>query len=175
MHPLFWPRARAYARDAVVYLGVAAAMVPIGIPLSMAGIGRHRWAVVGVSSVPPLIAAVIAARAESNGRDDTWGKRAEHLTLRTVEGSRPTFGDALLRNLAKIAVPWQLGHVVAIGAVGGRFKTNDPLTLAATAVVYPLIGIQLWTCARGDGRGLHDRLAGTVVTQSSHPERPRQE
>lgn len=169
MHPLFWARTRAYARDAVTYLGVAAATVPIGIPLAMAGIGRYRWAVLGVSSVPPLIAAVIAARAESDGRRDTWGKRAEHLTVHTLDGNRPTFGVALLRNLVKITVPWQLGHAVAIGAIEGGFDTNDTLTLSTTAVLYPLVGVQLWACARGDGRGLHDRIARTVVSERPHP------
>ena len=70
MH-LFWPRVGAYARDAVIYLGVAAATVPVGIALSTAGIGQSRTAVIGVSSVPPLLAALIRARAESDGRRDT--------------------------------------------------------------------------------------------------------
>lgn len=148
----------------MIYLGVAAATVPVGIVLSTAGIGQSREAVIGVSSVPPLLAAMIAARAESNGRPDTWGKRAEHVTVGTRDGNRPTFGVALLRNLVKITLPWQLGHIVTIGAVYGGFETSDPLTLAATAVVYPLIGVQLWTCARGEGRGLHDRLARTAVS-----------
>ena len=139
--------------------------MPVGIALSTAGIGQSRVAVIGVSSVPPLLAALIAARAESNGRRDTWGKRAEHVTVGTRDGNRPTFGVALLRNLVKITLPWQLGHIVTIGAVYGGFETSDPLTLAATAVVYPLIGVQMWTCARGEGHGLHDRLARTVVSR----------
>ena len=71
--------------------------------------------------------------------------------------------DARWGNLVKITVPWQIGHVVAIGAADGGFENGDPVTFAAGLATYPIIGIYLWTCARGDGRGVHDRLAGTVV------------
>lgn len=164
VHPLFWPRCRAYARDAVGYFGVALATLPAGIWLNQAGIGSSRPAVIGLSFVSPLIAAAWAARAESTAARATWGKRAERLRVQTIDGDQATYPAALIRNLVKISLPWQIGHVVAIGASDGGLEDGDPLILAATAVIYPLIGIMVWLCARDSGRGLHDRLAGTVVT-----------
>jgi hypothetical protein len=66
----------------------------------------------------------------------------------------------------KIGIPWQLGHVVAIGSTFGGFERRDPATLAAAAVVYPLMVVMVVLAARGSGRALHDRLAGTQVRRA---------
>jgi uncharacterized RDD family membrane protein YckC len=165
MHPLLAARTKAYLRDAVTYLGVAAATVPVGLVLRHEGIGQHPGFLLAVSAVPPLVASVIAARQESGAHRATWGKRRQGLVVTTSSGERVPFGRALVRNLVKIGIPWQLGHTVAIGAAYGGFERGDPLTLAATAVTYPLVAVMIVAVARGTGRGLHDRVAGTAVAR----------
>lgn len=117
----------------------------------------------GVSAIPPLAATVIAARQESGPTAATFGKRRQGLVVRSRGGTLVTFTRGLIRNAVKIGVPWQLGHVVAVGAVFGSFDDADPLTLAATALTYPMLGAMVVAGATGNGRALHDRLAGTVV------------
>lgn len=164
-HPLAVRRARAYALDAVGYLGVAAATVPLGMLVRTVGGEPSRAVVLALSAIPPLVATVWAARAESSTRGATWGKR--RLGLRVVadeDSARLPFGQALVRNAAKIGVPWQLGHTVAVGAAFGGFDEADPLTIAATAVTYPLLAVMIGTVTLGSGRGIHDRLAQAHVT-----------
>ncbi|MET1005641.1 MAG: RDD family protein [Propionibacteriaceae bacterium] len=163
MHPLLAARARAYVRDAGTYLGVAAATVPFGLVLRQQGFGQSPGFLLAVSAVPPLVATLIAAGQESGVHHATWGKRRQSLVVTTMTGQPVSFGRALVRNVVKIGIPWQLGHTVAIGAAFGGFETGDTLTLAATAVTYPLIALMIVMVARRNGRGLHDRLAGTVV------------
>lgn len=162
MHQLAGRRAKAYLRDCLGYAGIAAATVPIGLALNAAGVGEHRGAVIAVSGVPPVVAAVVAARQES-GRGSTWGKRREALAVTGTDGAAVPFDRALWRNAVKITVPWQLGHVVAIGAAYGGYEDGDPLTIGATAVLYALGAAMAVTLLRGEGRGLHDRAARTVV------------
>ncbi len=163
MHPLAGARARAYLVDCATSLGVAAAMVPFGAAAHRAGWGAHRSFVLGVSAVPPLLATVLAARQEAGPRAGTPGKRREGLVVTTGSGAPVPLARALVREAVKIGVPWQLGHVVAVGAAYGGFARRDPLTLVATALTYPLLAVMAAAAALGSGRALHDRVAGTVV------------
>lgn len=164
MHPLARPRATAYLLDCIGYLGVAAAMVPVGIVVAATtDLGTSRAYSQLVSAVPPAIATVIAARAESGPRRATWGKRRRGLEVVAKGGGTPGFGAALLRNTAKIFLPWQLGHLTTIGAIWGAFDEGDPLTIGASIGCYALMAAYAWTVLRGSGRGIHDLLAGTTV------------
>lgn len=165
MHPLAARRARAHLTDCVGYLGVAAATVPVGVLIATTtDLGSRPLYGHLVSAVPPAIATAIAARAESGPRRATWGKRREELEVTGTNGSALSLGRALTRSTAKIFVPWQLGHIVAIGAAWGGFERRDPLTLAASVAVYGVIGLYAWTSLRGNGRGVHDLLADSRVT-----------
>ncbi|HEX6055842.1 MAG TPA: RDD family protein, partial [Intrasporangium sp.] len=130
-----------------------------------------RPLVYALSCAPPILAAVIAARAEASSARATWGKRREGLTvhdaLAVTVGQRIPFKRALVRNLVKISLPWQLGHTVAFGAAEGGFEKLDPVTIGAAAALYPLLGVMLWTALRGDGRAVHDRVAATQVRGSA--------
>lgn len=180
--PLLVRRARAYARDCVGYLVLPAAMLPIGIPLATRiGDGGTARAVALVSSaIPPVLAALWAARAESGPRASTWGKRREGLRVETMpggpggpggarsggagpDGSRVPLARAFVRNLVKIAIPWQLGHVVAVGAVYGDFDTGATGTMVATVLLYGVVIVLVGTVMLGSGRGIHDRIAVTRV------------
>lgn len=162
MHPLAIPRARAYLRDWGTYLGLAAATAPLGVVGQITGWGRKPSFNYAVSSVPPILAALLAARQEAR-QGATPGKRRHHLLVTKREGIPITFGRALARNCLKIAIPWQLGHMVAIGAGFGGFDRRDPLTLGAAFVTYPLLAAMILSVVLGDGRAIHDRLSGTRV------------
>jgi len=63
----------------------------------------------------------------------------------------------------KIGIPWQLGHVAAMGAAYGGFEQRDAPTYASTMLVYPLIIAMIVVVVFGRGLGLHDRVTGTWV------------
>jgi hypothetical protein len=181
LHPLAGRRACAYALDAIGYVGIAAALVPAGLVLLRVG-PPSPGQVVALSAVPPVLAALWAARAESGPTAATWGKRRFGLSVRVrataaglgpAEGAAPGFGRALVRNIVKIAVPWQVGHVVAIGAATGGFDRGDALTMTATIIAYPLIAVWVLAVILGSGRGVHDRLASTAVIEAAGKVRSR--
>ena len=164
MHPLARRRCLAHLTDCAGCLGVAASMLPLGaVIVRTTDLASRPLFGHVISVVPPVIATVVAARAESGPPRATWGKRRQGLEVVGAGGGAPTPREALVRNAAKILVPWQLGHTVAIGAAWGGFEKRDPVTCASALAVYGLIGWFAWTGLRRDGRGPHDRLAGTRV------------
>jgi len=174
MHPLARPRALGYLADCVGYVGIAAAMVPLGaIVHANTDLGADPAYAYLASTVPPAIAAVLAARAESGPRRATWGKRRQGLVVAGLDGETLSLGRALGRNVAKIFVPWQLGHMTAIGAVQGGFNRGDPVLYAVSFASYAVIGVYAWTGLRGSGRGVHDMIAGSQVTSAAAPRRAR--
>ena len=168
MHPLAKRRCLAYAADAAGSFGIAASMLPLGaVIVKTTDLASRPLFGHVISVVPPVIATVVAARAESGPSRATWGKRRQGLEVLGRDGRATTPREALVRNAAKILVPWQLGHIATISAVWGGFEKRDPVTYAGYLAVYWLIGWFAWTGLRGDGRGPHDRLAGTRVTAAA--------
>lgn len=167
MNRLAGRRGRAYLRDCIVYAGIAAATVPLGMAAHAAGWGGNRAFVLAASAVPPVVATWLAAKQESGPARATWGKQRHGLVVTDRHGRPIDRRRALLRNTVKIGVPWQLGHTVAIGAAFGGFETRDRLTIAATVVTYPLLAVMILAVARGQGRGLHDRVADTAVVAAA--------
>lgn len=163
VNPLWARRARAYLRDCLGYAGIAALEVPLGLAVSGTALASNAVFLAVVSSVPPAAACLLAARSESGSSGATWGKRAESLRVVTVAGEGIPFGRALWRNLAKIFLPWTLGHVVAFGAAQGGFDRNDPLTLTATALIYAWLLATALMASVGSGRTPHDHASGTRV------------
>ncbi len=164
MHPLAQRRTLAHLTDCAGYLAVSAATIPLGVAIvTTTDLGRRPAFAHLISMVPPAIATVLAARAESGPLRATWGKRRQGLQVTGTDGATLTVGRALGRNAAKIFVPWQLGHASAIGAAWEGFRKRDPLTWASTVTVYTLIGLYAWTGLRGSGRGVHDLLADSEV------------
>lgn len=165
MNPLATARARAYLRDCLGYLGIAALEVPLGLAVLRTPLASSSAFVAVASSVPPVAATVIAARAEAGSRRATWGKRCEQLEVDGADGA-PSLGRAVLRNAVKIGLPWTLGHVVVYRAMDGGFERADPVTWAATAAVYGLGAATVGLGLAGRGRTLHDLVAGTRVVAS---------
>lgn len=164
MNPLARRRALAHLTDGVLYLGIAAATVPVGVlVVTTTDLGASRTFAHLVSTVPPLVATIVAARAESGPDRATWGKRQQGLQVLGADGGALGRREALLRNTAKIVIPWQLGHVTAISAAWGGFEDGSPLTWSATIATYAVIGVYAVTVLRGSGRGPHDLLAGSHV------------
>lgn len=167
MNQLAGARARAYLVDGGLYLGIAVLQVPVGLAGIRLGRSSNPAWVYAASAVAPIAAAVLAARAESGPRQATIGKGREHLIVISspaeVADGALSLARALVRNVVKITVPWQLGHTVALGASRGGFDERDPLTIVSTALIYPLLAAMAWTGLRGIGRALHDRMAGSVV------------
>jgi uncharacterized RDD family membrane protein YckC len=176
LHPLAGRRLISYGLDCAGYLGLAVATVPAGLLLRRRRVLSERDLLV-VSAMLPLAATGWAARAESGTASATLGKRRCHLVVRDHRtGCPPSTGAALLRNTVKIFVPWQLGHIstiTGITGITGGFDRNRPLTLVTTVATYGLIAATLASVALGDGRALHDRIAGTVVaaTEAATPRR----
>jgi uncharacterized RDD family membrane protein YckC len=160
MHPLTSRRALAYLEDCLRFLGLAALMVPLGLAVRHHG-RPARTTVVGLSALPPVAATVIAAVQES--RRGTPGHRRARLLVLDRQGAPPGLARALLRNTVKIGLPWQLGHLVGVGAAYGGFERRDPWTLVPTALVYPWFAAVAAGVATGSGQALHDRVAGTQV------------
>lgn len=169
MHPLARRRATGYLRDCAGYLGIAAAMVPLGLVINaVTDLGQSRTYVHAASVVPPAIATLVAARAESGPRRATWGKRRVGLQVEDVSTGGPIpFGRALARNSLKILIPWQAGHVTTIAAIRGGFEEGDPIAYGASFLVYGMMAVYAVTCLRGSGRGPHDLAAGDVVVDVS--------
>lgn len=164
MHPLAGRRGKAYLLDCARIVGVGVAMVPLGVAAHRRGlIGPYPLRSHLISAVLPVIATVWAAREESGPMRATRGKRGQELTVTTDDGTAMSFRGALLRNTVKIFIPWQLGHTVAIGAAYGGYERKDPITLGATALTYPLLGVLIGSVVRGHGRAIHDRVVGSVV------------
>lgn len=161
MHPLLLARSRAYLLDCLAYLAVPAALLPVGLVVRRRPGGLDRRLVLALSAIPPVAGTLLAAAAES--RQGTRGHRAEGLTVLTSDGRVPSFRRALLRNAVKVGAPWQLGHVVALGAADEGFERRDPWTITAAAALYPWMAAALVAVATGSGRGLHDRAAATHV------------
>lgn len=178
MHPLAARRALAHLTDCVGSLGVVAATVPIGaVVATTTDLGRKPLYSHLVSMVPPAIATVLAARAESGPERATWGKRRQGLEVAELDGTRLSVGKALARNTAKVFVPWQLGHAATLSGVWGGFEKKNPqitaLTVCAYVATYAVIGTYAATVTRGSGRGVHDLLAGSRVTARARRRRSR--
>ena len=138
-------------------------MVPFGVVAHRAGWSRRRICQDAVSAALPALAALVAAAQESGPAQSTWGKRRYGLTVTVRVGGPASFGRTARCNTAKIAVPWQLGHIAAIGAFPGVSGRRDPITFAATALAYPVVGVVIGSMWAGSGRAVHDRLARTDV------------
>lgn len=172
MHPLAARRTRAYARDCVRYLAITVVTAPLSVLAEKAHErGRSREFAWVVSAVPPLIATVVAAGGEARS-GTTAGKRHHGLRVVSAEGAAVGTGRSLLRNVVKIAVPWQLGHMVAVESAFGGLERRDPLTITAAVVSYTLPAVMIALVCGRQGRALHDRIAGTTVLPAGRPAGP---
>ncbi|MDP9026729.1 MAG: RDD family protein [Actinomycetota bacterium] len=143
------------------WLGVVAAA---GALLFVTGVTRGVDDATGnlvgfITLIVPI--TVAAAGFDQSARHATPGKR--RLRLRVVsESGGPGFTRALVRNVIKYALPWELAHTAVFALVGST--TAPPLWVAvvlAAAYGIPIVSLVLLIAT---GRPLHDRVARTSVT-----------
>jgi uncharacterized RDD family membrane protein YckC len=73
---------------------------------------------------------------------------------------------SLARNVIKIAVPWELGHTVALGYVSTA-SGNVPVWLwVLTGIIYGWLLLNLILLIIPSRKPIHDRMAGTIVVRT---------
>lgn len=162
------PRAAAFALDAATYLIIPALLLPLGLLLVRHGVVLNSTAVNAIGLVLVIAPATAwATWCENRPRGATPGKRL--LRLRVLDqrsNELPRAAQSLARNVTKIALPWELGHTVALGYANSGGAV--PVWLwVLTAIVYGWLLLNLILLIMSFHRPLHDRLAHTMVTRTS--------
>ncbi|MFG1825775.1 RDD family protein [Microbispora bryophytorum] len=163
-----WHRIAAWLIDWLRILVLPLLLVPVGVALYSAGL-RLPVGLWNVISFLLLIAPVTlwCARRESGRFQATPGKRARGLIVVDARSGRPVgFGRALLRNTAKIALPWELGHTVAYGFTTTARNPSEAL-MVLTIVVYVIMFAWLGALFLPSTRTPYDLLSGTRVVSGS--------
>ena len=159
------PRLAALAIDGATYLIIPALLLPLGLLLVQRGVILGSLAVNALALVLVIAPATAwAAWWEARPRGATVGKRL--LRLRVVdEKSRalPSGRQAVVRNLIKITLPWELGHTVALGFASLGAKPVPLWLWALTMITYGWVLANLLLLILPSGKPVHDRLAGTIV------------
>jgi uncharacterized RDD family membrane protein YckC len=163
------PRLSALAIDVATYLIIPALLVPLGLLLSQRGVMLSSLAVNALALV--LVIAPESAWAawwEARPRGATVGKRLRRLRV-IDEKTRalPSGRQALVRNLIKITLPWELGHTVALGFASLEAKPA-PWLWALTVITYGWVLANLLLLVLPSGKPAHDRVAGTVVLRAPY-------
>ena len=169
-----WRRLQAGLLDLAFILGwvavVAAVAVPLWLQVIAAGLGTLGLnLVVGAVVVLPVV--LVLAWAEGGRYEASPGKQWTGLRVRRRDGSPLGFWGALLRNTAKVALPWALGHAAVIALVTGtsRGVPLDVWVLAGAAVSVP--AIYLLSLFIGERRTPYDVLARSDVVGLGGPRR----
>ena len=170
-HP--WARSAAWLIDLVWIGGWVAALAAIGATLYATGVVRDLNVAAGnVVSFLVLVAPVTLALAWfESGAHATVGKRIRRLrVVDATTGARIPFLRALVRNAVKVAVPWELGHVV----VNGLTETSGGVSgwLMAAAIAANLVpALYVATLFVAAGRTPADWLSGTMVVPANQENR----
>ncbi|HLU95706.1 MAG TPA: RDD family protein [Thermobifida alba] len=152
--------------------GVDSALLALAPALAWAVVGRRlgtaeppagaRW---GVAVGMTLPAVAVLALAEARGA--TPGKRLLGVRVTGPGGRSPGYRRALVRLLAKTALPWELGHQAVWDFVGGSSRRGAVLAAAAHAA----LAAQAVAAACGSGRTYADLAAGTGVGRAGEEAR----
>jgi uncharacterized RDD family membrane protein YckC len=161
-------------RDLPFILIVPAALVPVGLLLNRFGVelGTAGWNAFSFLFLILPVTLWLAWR-EAAPRSATPGKRWQRLTVVDAASGEPTgYRQALLRNLFKVALPWELGHTVAFGfsaafQPGGSGTVGAGL-IAVSVACYALVILYVAALFLGNGRTPYDRLSGTSVVEAGN-------
>jgi uncharacterized RDD family membrane protein YckC len=161
-------RLAAVAVDGATYLIIPALLIPLGLLLSRHGVTLSPLAVNGIGFALVIAPATAwAAWREARPRGATVGKRL--LQLQVIDrGTRtlPSGRQALVRNLVKITLPWELGHTIALGYANLGGAAVPSWLWSLTAITYGWLLVNVILLITPSRRPFHDRLAGTVVTRT---------
>lgn len=139
---------------AIIDFTIVMVLVVVAVMLGEAFGAKDAGNVVGLAVVAAYPVIGIGAR----GR--TIGKLICSLEVRSTSGGRPGWGRAVVRFLVTVA-PFVIATAVGRGDVAAWVP--DVLQVVLAAAVYGPIVID------ASRRGLHDRLAGTVVVCTAPP------
>jgi uncharacterized RDD family membrane protein YckC len=158
-------RLLAWLVDWLLILGWLVVVTLVGVPLYLSGARLSPVALNVVAALAGVVPVTVAlALFEAGRRQATPGKRWRRLrVIRSSQGGRISVGQGLIRNIAKVGVPWTLGHVVAIALVSGATGT---WVWVLTAITYALVIGYLVTLFMPGHRTAYDRLVGAAVFQS---------
>jgi uncharacterized RDD family membrane protein YckC len=92
----------------------------------------------------------------------TFGKRRGQLRVVGLDGGPVSFTMSAIRFLAWFG-PW----LACFLAWGATFPRDGWLSLIFFAGAFASLGLAAWAFRDRDGRGVHDRLAGTRVVAES--------
>lgn len=161
-------RLLAWIIDWLFVLVWVAVVAAVGVPLYQMGYIRTLptvWLNVIATVILVIPVTVMLALLESRVKAASFGKRATRLVVVDAGTSeRMSFGQAIARNSAKIALPWTIGHaaVYAIAASNGTGAVPNS-TWILTAIAYILPISYVVSLFLGSGRTPYDRLCGTAV------------
>lgn len=146
------------------------AVPPALAGLAVVAVGGGAPAAVPVSQLRLVVAVgltlpSVAALALGERRGATPGKRLLGLRVEDQKGRPPGYPRALVRLLAKTALPWELGHQ-AVWDLHNSTHTRGAVLAAAAHIA---VGAQLAAALRGSGRTYADHLAGTRVVPARAP------
>jgi len=110
-------RLAAFALDVATYAIIPVLLVPVGLLLIRNDVVLSSVAVNALGLALVIAPATAwAAWREARPRGATPGKRLLRLeVLDDRTEALPSASRSLARNLIKIAVPWELGHTLALG------------------------------------------------------------
>jgi len=115
-------RLAAVAVAGATYLIIPALLISLGLLLSRQGVTLSSLAVNGIGFILVIAPATAwAAWWDARPRGATVGKR--FLRLQVVDRrteALPSARQALVRNLVKITLPWELGYTVALATPTSR-------------------------------------------------------
>lgn len=161
-------RILAWLNDWLLILMLPALIVPVGWLLTRLGVelSARGANLFGFLALVVPVTLWLAWR-EAAPRAATPGKRRQGLrVVQAASGEPAGFGQTLLRNALKVAIPWQLGHQVAFGFATLGDREVGGVLLAVSIACYAVIGVYLAGLFVGEGRTAYDRLSGTrVVTE----------
>ena len=163
------PRLAGAVFDWATYLIIPALLLPLGLLLTQRGVMPSSLAVNAIGLALVIAPATVwAAWREARPRGATPGKRL--LRLQVVDErtrAMPSARQALTRNLIKIAVPWELGHTVALGYASAAGSDVPVWLWALTVITYGWVLANLLLLFLPSGKPAHDRLAGTIVVRTT--------
>jgi len=162
------PRLAATALDGATYLIIPAVLLPLGLLLARSGIVLRPLVVNGVGLVLVILPATLwATWWEAGQKGATPGKRLLRLrVLHEQARALPSARQSVVRNMIKIALPWELGHTVALGYANMAGGEVPVWLWALTALTYGWLLGNLVLLIIPSRKPVHDRLAGTVVVRA---------
>ena len=166
-YPLALRRVAAWAVDWLIISAYAVALVPLGLLLVDRSVRLPSWGWNAASFVVLIVPATVWLAAWECGRSAaTPGKRLLGLRVRVWQDGDVGWRRAAVRNVLKVAVPWELGHTAAFLLADPRASGSTVLIGMASAVLAcALAAGYVASLFIGTGRTPYDHAAATSVVR----------